>query len=81
MKGRVLFFSLLQDITGCQELAVDDAPATVHALLEESIYPRWPALREWRGSMLLALDHEYIRADAPLHPGFELALMPPVQGG
>ena len=32
-------------------------------------------------SLLLALDHAYVRRDAALHEGFELALMPPVQGG
>lgn len=81
MTGRVLFFSLLQDVTGCAELEVNGAPATVQALLEQVVYARWPALRQWSESMLLALDHEYLRGDAPLAEGFELALMPPVQGG
>lgn len=81
MSGRVLFFSLLQDVTGCTELEVSDTPATVQGLLEHVVYARWPGLMEWRESMLIALDHEYLRGDAPLEDGFELALMPPVQGG
>jgi molybdopterin converting factor small subunit len=81
MKGRVLFFSLLQDLTGCAELEVTGAPATVGELLERDLYVRWPALREWDAALLLALDHAYVRRDAALREGFELALMPPVQGG
>lgn len=81
MNGRVLFFSLLQDLTGCAELEVTGAPATVGELLERDLYGRWPALREWDAALLLALDHAYVRLDAALHEGFELALMPPVQGG
>lgn len=81
MRGRVLFFSVLQDVTGCAELVVTDAPGTVHELLEHVLYVRWPVLREWRESTLVALDCEYLRGDAPMGEGFELALMPPVQGG
>lgn len=81
MNGRVLFFSLLQDLSGCVEVSVTGAPATVGELLEQQLYPRWPALRDWDAALLLALDHRYVRRDEPLHEGFELALMPPVQGG
>jgi molybdopterin converting factor small subunit len=31
--------------------------------------------------LLLALDQTYVKRDAVLHDGSEVALMPPVQGG
>ncbi|MBK8095381.1 MAG: MoaD/ThiS family protein [Verrucomicrobiaceae bacterium] len=57
------------------------APGHADADLLESLYQRWPRLREWDGSLLLALDQTYVKRDAVLHDGAEVAIMPPVQGG
>lgn len=82
MKVRVLFFSVLRDITGMDEIEweLSANTASLAGLLTE-IEARWPKLRDWGGSMLLAVDQTYVRRDAPLHDGAEVALMPPVQGG
>lgn len=82
MKVRVLFFSVLRDITGCGEAAVEiaSADACVATLLEE-VFSRWPRLREWDRSLLIAVDQTYEKRDAALHDGAEVAIMPPVQGG
>ena len=45
------------------------------------LYARWPKLAEWDSSLLVALDHAYVKRDAALHDGAEVAIMPPVQGG
>jgi len=45
------------------------------------IESRWPKLRDWQNSLLLALDQTYVKRDALLHDGGEVAIMPPVQGG
>ena len=45
------------------------------------IETRWPKLRDWQNSLLLALDQTYVKRDEPLHDGGEVAIMPPVQGG
>ncbi len=81
MKVQVLFFSLLRDVTGAAEMPFE-APegATVGDLLG-LLYQRWPALRKWDGSLLLAVDQTYVKRDYPLHPTAEVAVMPPVQGG
>lgn len=82
MKVRVLFFSVLKDIAGTDEVEweLPTPTATVADLLDQ-IEARWPKLRDWAPSMLLAVDQTYVKRDAPLHNGAEVALMPPVQGG
>ena len=83
MKVRVLFFSVLRDITGTDEVEWQLPASAVLADLLTEVETRWPRLRDWAGSMLLAVDQTYVkRGDAlPLHEGAEVALMPPVQGG
>jgi len=81
MKLRVLFFSVLRDITGTDEITLEvPAGATMHDLLIQ-IESRWPKLRDWQNSLLLALDQTYVKRDEPLHDDAEVAIMPPVQGG
>lgn len=82
MKLRVLFFSVLRDITGCGETAVELSAGekTVGDLLQR-LFARWPALSGWDSSLLVAVDHAYARRSDPLHEGAEVAIMPPVQGG
>ncbi len=81
MKLRVLFFSVLRDITDTDEITLElPAGATMADLLVQ-IESRWPKLRDWQNSLLLALDQTYVKRDARLHDGGEVAIMPPVQGG
>ncbi|WP_395717673.1 MoaD/ThiS family protein [Prosthecobacter sp.] len=81
MKLRVLFFSVLRDITGADEITIELPVGSSMADLLAEMETRWPKLRDWAPSMLLALDQTYVKRDATLHDGAEIALMPPVQGG
>jgi molybdopterin converting factor small subunit len=81
MAVRVLFFSVLQDLTGCAEWSVELPEAADVGGLLSLVYERWPALRGWDESLLVAVDLEFARRDFPLSAGCEVALMPPVQGG
>lgn len=81
MTIRLLFFSVLQDITGTAETTRSlPAGATVADLLQ-SLYTQWPALAEWDSSLLTAVDQTYVRRSEILHENCEVAIMPPVQGG
>jgi molybdopterin converting factor small subunit len=81
LQCRVLFFSVLRDITGTDEKSwVLPADATVADLLAEC-FATWPALKVWEPSLLIALDHEYVKRSAFLRDQAEVAIMPPVQGG
>jgi len=81
MTIRVLFFSVLKDLTGTDEVPVDCPESSTMADLLEIAFQRWPKLRDWDRSLLLALDQTYVKRDAVLHDGAEVAVMPPVQGG
>ncbi|OYW76452.1 MAG: hypothetical protein B7Z37_08990, partial [Verrucomicrobia bacterium 12-59-8] len=79
MKLRVLFFSVLRDITATDEVTLEvPAGATMGDLLTQ-IESRWPKLRDWENSLLLALDQTYVKRTEPLHDDAEVAIMPPVQ--
>ncbi|NNE94193.1 MAG: MoaD/ThiS family protein [Verrucomicrobiales bacterium] len=82
MTVRVLFFSLLQDVTGETEIEVNlqSDVADLGNLLEQ-VFQRFPDLREWESKLLLSVDCEYADRETPLSDGCEIALMPPVQGG
>jgi molybdopterin synthase sulfur carrier subunit len=81
MTIRLLFFSSLRDITGTAELHWQIQPGWTVADLLHDVETRWPALCEWRPSLLTAIDCCYVKKDAALSDGAEVALMPPVQGG
>jgi molybdopterin converting factor small subunit len=81
MKVRLLFFSVLKDLSGTDETVLECPAGSTMADLLEIAFQRWPKLREWDRSLLLALDQTYVKRDAVLHDGAEVAVMPPVQGG
>jgi molybdopterin converting factor subunit 1 len=81
MKLRVLFFSVLRDITGTDEITLEVPAGSTMGDLLAQIESRWPKLRDWQNSLLLALDQTYVKRTEPLHDGAEVAIMPPVQGG
>lgn len=85
MKIRVLFFSILRDLSGSEERTVDLNPraegdATMEDLLEQ-IYQEIPGMKVWDERLLLAVNAEFATRDSILREDDEVALMPPVQGG
>jgi molybdopterin synthase sulfur carrier subunit len=81
MKLRVLFFSMLRDQTGHDEIELTCDGVTTVADLLAMLFARWPKLAEWDASLLIAVDQTYAKRDATLHDGADVAIMPPVQGG
>ena len=83
MTVRVLYFSVLQDLTGTaewDETLSADREWTLGALLER-LWERTPALRDWDGRLLLAVNQHWADRGRVLADGDEVAIMPPVQGG
>ena len=78
---RVLFFSVLRDLTGVAEWELQVPEKGSMGDLMQILFRRWPGLQDWDASLLLAIDHDYVGRDALLKDGCEVAVMPPVQGG
>ncbi len=80
-KVRVLFFSLLRDVAGCEELEVEITEGETVAMLLAGLADRFPGLGEWDSKILVAVDQDFADREAVLSDGQEVAVMPPVQGG
>ncbi len=81
MQITLLFFATLKDIVGSRQLKVDvPAGATVADLLTqlEASYPR---MKDYRPVVLTAINEEYVKQDARISEGDEVAMFPPVSGG
>ena len=81
MKARVQFYAQLRELIGVHELDLEfPQGATVRELLEK-VYAQKPALRAHDKSILVGAGLEFVDRNYVLHPGEEVAIMPPVQGG
>lgn len=81
MKIRLLFFSVLRDITGSDEVEWNWRQGLTIAELLAEVFDRWPALEAWNSSLLLAINCNYVKRDEVIPAESEVAFMPPVQGG
>ena len=79
---RELFFSVLRDLTGADQIdvAVEREGFTVADVIQQ-LYQNHPRIEEWDNKLLIAVNGEFAERDDTLKDGDELALMPPVQGG
>jgi molybdopterin synthase catalytic subunit len=78
---RVLLFALLRQAAGAATLELSDgADRTVEQCWEE-LCRAHPDLGRWRSSVRPALNQVYAEWSDEVHPGDELAFLPPVSGG
>ena len=82
MTVKILFFSLLREIVGKEEveLRLNFEPCTVGSILNQ-VYTQWPSLKDWDSSILISLDLDYVNREVEVVDGQVIALMPPLQGG
>ena len=82
MTIKLLFFSLLRDLTGIEEV---DFPLPAESLsvydLLELLFASYPKLKDWDENLLIAVNCEYANREDLVKAGDEVAVMPPVQGG
>jgi molybdopterin converting factor small subunit len=78
---RVLYFSTAAEAAGCSEEEWSViGPMTVARFWEEATR-RHPALTGLAASCRLARNRRYVGPGEELHPGDEIAVLPPVSGG
>jgi molybdopterin converting factor subunit 1 len=81
MTVKVLFFSVLRDLAGTDQLVLElPLPSTLGEAVSR-LGQRFPSLAAWDGRLLLAVNGDYADRSVVLADGDEVALMPPVQGG
>jgi molybdopterin converting factor small subunit len=81
MTVQILFFGLLRDHAGAGPVTMELPEGSTVADLREAVLGRWPSLRAWESSLLVAVNLRYAVPGDPVPPGAEVAIMPPVQGG
>ena len=81
MRVRILFFGQLKEVAGRERDTLElPEGARVADLLRRYAEVK-PALEPYYDAMAVALNQEYSEAEAALHEGDEVALIPPVSGG
>jgi molybdopterin synthase sulfur carrier subunit len=81
MSIRILFFATLRDITGMDETSVKAAGFTDINSIFNKFAKDFPALENYRSTILFARNSEFAQAESPIQDGDELAFFPPVSGG
>ncbi len=77
---RVLFFGAAADRAGTRETEILTDAATVDEVWK-ALEELHPGLSPMRGTLAFAVNVEYARGEAPVSPGDEVAVLPPVSGG
>jgi len=81
MKARVRLFARLSELAGRREVEVElgEGPTVQGAF--RALCRQFPALADYEGTVMYAVNAQYVPPDHPLREGDELALIPPVSGG
>ncbi len=81
VRVKVLFFGRLKDVVGQSEESLDLADSSTIEQLFALYSERIPELAKYRSSVVASRNQEFASWDTPLHPGDEVAFLPPVSGG
>lgn len=78
----IKLFAVLKDKAGRDELHINSRSSTVSELLNK-VSDEYPALSELlsRGRIMVSVNQEFVKGDATVKDGDEVALMPPFSGG
>jgi len=77
MKVKILFFGILQEATGKQEMTINDINNS--ETLQNHLTSLIPGLKDY--TFRLAINQEFIDSNCTLKEGDIVAVMPPFAGG
>ncbi len=78
---RVRLFGSVKEIVGSGEIEVSAAPGATTGSLLAGLIDAHPRLAPWKEYLRVAVNQEYAPVEAPVAPGDEVAVIPPVSGG
>ena len=81
MKITVKLFSLAKDLAGFDEREFELSQSGVAADVLQQLIRENAGFVDWKSSLRLAVNCEYVNGDHPLKEGDEVAVIPPVSGG
>jgi molybdopterin synthase catalytic subunit len=81
MQVKVLFFGMLKDITGFASEETEIGESSSLATVWDVYAVRFPRLAPLKTHIRLARNREFSPLDTVVHPGDEIAFLPPVSGG
>lgn len=80
MKINILAFGIAKDIFGGTSISMElPADANVYNL-KYALEKEYPKLKQLT-SYMIAMNNEYALPEDSIHPGDEIAIIPPVSGG
>ena len=80
-KVKVRLFARLGELAGTRETEVEIGEGLRAVDVYRLLCDEYPAMAGLNGSLMYAVNAEYVDAEVPLREGDELALIPPVSGG
>ena len=78
---KVRFFASLKDLVGESEIEMPLEQETSVREIFQQLEARFPRIKSYQSSMLVAVNMEYADLDAKVTPGDEVCFFPPVSGG
>ncbi len=78
---KVLLFGAAADRAGVRETEIAPPESPSLESLWSSLAGLYPELSPMRGMLAFAINGEYATSEAPVSPGDEVAVLPPVSGG
>ena len=75
------FFAVAREIAGKEETVLTlESNSTVSSVLEVLVH-RYPRFADWKKSLRVAVNFEYVSMEHVLSDRDEVAVIPPVSGG
>lgn len=81
MKIRTRLFGIYKEKAGKREVLIDLTEGATVADLLGKLSQEFPDLNFSHRNLVVAVNTEYVKTEAQLHEGDEVALIPPVSGG
>jgi MoaE-MoaD fusion protein len=81
MRVRVRLFARLRDVAGASELERQAEDGATVRSIWDALTRDFPEMAPYGTSISAALNADYVRMDAAVSAGDEVAFLPPVSGG